>query len=105
MFKLSIIWSLIVLIVVILIMALFTTCVDAAEYPWKKMNNTLLQNVITSEGCGDNVVIGLDENKNGIIDRCYELKYADDALFFRVVNMYYHIYDKITLTKQGCVCA
>ncbi|MDX1806232.1 MAG: hypothetical protein R3267_04350 [Paenisporosarcina sp.] len=60
--------------------------------------------IIFAKACGDNFVIGIDENRNGIIDTCYEFKNEGDKLLKKHVKIWFDIQNKTTLVGQGCVC-
>ena len=49
-------------------------------------------------------VLGIDENRNKLIDGCYSIKYIDGELHFKRVKIFYEITDDKVVKKQGCVC-
>jgi len=60
--------------------------------------------IIFAQKCGENFLIGLDQNKNGIIDTCYELKWKGTQLYKKYTKIWFNIYDGTILKDQGCVC-
>ena len=60
--------------------------------------------IIFDKACGENLLLGLDVNRNGIIDVCYEIKWVGKKLYKKHVKMWYEIYDGTVLMDQGCVC-
>ena len=60
--------------------------------------------IIFDKLCGENLLLGLDVNRNGIIDVCYEIKWVGKKLYKKHVKMWYEIYDGTILKGQGCVC-
>jgi hypothetical protein len=70
----------------------------------------VFKNIINIKECGDNFLIGIDSNRNNIIDTCYELEWRDGnnskdpVLYKRHTKIWYDVYDNKILKDQGCVC-
>jgi DNA repair exonuclease SbcCD ATPase subunit len=83
-------------------------CMGFAWSPIKK--GEVFKNIINIKECGDNFLIGIDSNRNNIIDTCYELEWRDGnnskdpVLYKRHTKIWYDVYDNKILKDQGCVC-
>ena len=84
----------------ILITAFLT--ISSAWVPVKK--SEVFRPIIYIEPCGENYLVGLDTNRNQIIDTCYELEWRDNILYKRHTKMWFDIYDNTVVKGQGCVC-
>ena len=94
-----------VLVAVLSLMFLATLTFADSDQFYESMKGKQLGPVVSAKQCEEErFVIGLDENRNGLIDACYSLKYIDKQLMFKRVKIYYDIDDDKNLIDQGCVC-
>ena len=72
---------------------------------WKPLGGMILGPIIWSGECGENLMVGLDKNRNRLIDHCYCVKVISKRMHYRRLKIFYE-YDPATmiLEKQGCVC-
>ena len=84
---------------------LFTPGAYQNQTEWQALGGMMLGPIIWSGSCKDDLMVGLDKNRNRLIDHCYCVKMVGDEMYYKIIKIFYE-YDPNTmiLEKQGCVC-
>ena len=84
---------------------LFALAAYQSPDEWKPLGGMMLGPIVWSGECGENLMVGLDKNRNHLIDHCYCVKMISERMHYKRLKIFYE-YDRDTmvLEKQGCVC-
>lgn len=88
-----------------LILLIFTIGAYQTQDEWQPLGGTMLSPIVWFGKCEENLMVGLDKNKNRLIDHCYCVKTVSERMYYKRLKIFYE-YDPDTmiLEKQGCVC-
>lgn len=91
--------------IVVFTLLIFTVGAYQTDDKWQPLGGLMLGPIIWSGSCRDDLMVGLDKNKNRLIDHCYCVKMVSEKMYYKQLKIFYE-YDPATmiLEKQGCVC-
>ena len=84
---------------------LFAIAAFQTQDDWQPLGGNILGPIVWSGECGENLMVGLDKNKNRLIDHCYCVKMISERMYYKRLKIFYEYDpDTMVLEKQGCVC-
>ena len=91
--------------ILVFVLPLFTIGAYQTHDDWQALGTMKLGPIIWSGSCNDDLMVGLDKNRNRLIDHCYCVKMVGKKMYYKQLKIFYE-YDPATmiLEKQGCVC-
>ncbi len=91
--------------IITLALLIFAVGAYQTDDEWLPLGGMMLGPIIWSGSCRDDLMVGLDKNKNRLIDHCYCVKMVGAKMYYRQLKIFYE-YDpnSMILEKQGCVC-
>jgi hypothetical protein len=91
--------------IITLTLLIFTIGAYQTHDEWQPLGGMVLGPILWSGYCGDDLMVGLDKNRNRLIDHCYCVKMVGKRMYYRQLKIYYEYDpDTMSLEKQGCVC-